>query len=60
MPTQLPEFGGNFQQGETRQAMQYDSLDHFLKTGQTALAKGLAALIFAEDDVELDGTPHHH
>ena len=40
--------------------MQYDSLDQFLKTGQPALAKGPIALVFAEDDVELDGTLRHH
>ncbi len=40
--------------------MQYESLDHFLKTGQGALAKGPVALIFAEDDVELDSTLRHH
>lgn len=40
--------------------MQYDSPDHFLKTGRTALSKGPVALIFAEDDVELDGTLDHH
>lgn len=40
--------------------MQYDSLDHFLKTGRAALAKGPVALLFAEDDVELDGTLRHH
>lgn len=40
--------------------MQYDSLDHFLKTGRDALAKGPVALIFAEDDVEFDSTLRHH
>ena len=40
--------------------MQYESLPHFLKTGQAALAKGPVALIFAEDDVELDSTLRHH
>ncbi len=40
--------------------MHYESLDHFLQTGQTALGKGPIALIFAEDDVELDGTLRHH
>ncbi|WP_196223540.1 hypothetical protein [Roseibium sp. RKSG952] len=40
--------------------MQYESLDHFLKTGQSALAKGPIALVFVEDDVELDNTLRHH
>ncbi len=40
--------------------MQYDSLDQFLKTGRAALSKGPVALIFAEDDVELDSTLRHH
>lgn len=40
--------------------MLYESLDHFLKTGRTALSKGPIALIFAEDDIELDGTLRHH
>ncbi|WP_298849745.1 hypothetical protein [uncultured Ruegeria sp.] len=40
--------------------MKHESLDHFLKSGQAALAKGPVALIFAEDDVELEGTLHHH
>jgi len=40
--------------------MRYESLDHFLKTGRSALAKGPVALIFAEDAVELDSTLRHH
>lgn len=40
--------------------MQYESPDHFLRTGQAALAKGPVALIFVEDDVEVDGTLRHH
>ncbi|MDA7964662.1 hypothetical protein [Ruegeria sp.] len=40
--------------------MQYESLPHFLKTGQAALAKGPVALIFAEDDVEIESTLRHH
>ncbi len=61
MQAQLPEFGGTFQQGGTEnRAMQYESLDHFLKAGQTVLANGPVALVFAEDDVELEGTLRHH
>ncbi|WP_299667241.1 hypothetical protein [uncultured Ruegeria sp.] len=40
--------------------MQYETLDHFLNTSQAILSKGPVALIFAEDDVELEGTLHHH
>ena len=40
--------------------MRYASLDAFLKTGKTALAKGPVAMIFVEDDVELDTTARHH
>ncbi|SHI37638.1 hypothetical protein SAMN05444404_0111 [Ruegeria lacuscaerulensis ITI-1157] len=40
--------------------MQHDSLDDFLKSGRAALSKGPVALIFAEDDVEIDGTLRHH
>lgn len=40
--------------------MKYASLDAFLKDGQTALAKGPVAMIFVEDDVELDTTARHH
>ncbi|WP_170581814.1 glycosyltransferase family 2 protein [Ruegeria arenilitoris] len=40
--------------------MKYESLDHFLKSGRAALTKGPVALVFAEDDVELDGTLRHH
>ncbi len=40
--------------------MQYESLDTFLKSGQTALRKGPVALVFAEDEVEVESTLHHH
>ncbi|MBY6082338.1 glycosyltransferase family 2 protein [Ruegeria arenilitoris] len=40
--------------------MKYESLDHFLKSDRAALTKGPVALVFAEDDVELDGTLRHH
>ncbi|WP_422047815.1 hypothetical protein [Shimia sp.] len=40
--------------------MTYDSLEQFLQTGQEHLAKGPVALIFAEDDVEVDSTLRHH
>lgn len=40
--------------------MKYESLDHFLKSGRAALTKGPVALVFAEDNVELDGTLRHH
>ena len=38
----------------------YASLQDFLKSGQAALAKGPVALIFVEDDVEIDTTLRHH
>lgn len=40
--------------------MQYSGLEDFLKRGQTALAKGPVALIFCEDEVEIDSTLRHH
>lgn len=39
--------------------MQYSDLKDFLARGQTALAKGPVALVFAEDAVELDTTLRH-
>lgn len=40
--------------------MRYTSLDHFLKTGRAALAKGPVAMIFVEDLVEVETTIRHH
>ncbi len=40
--------------------MRYDDLDHFLDKGRGALAKGPIALLFAEDDVEVETTIRHH
>ncbi len=40
--------------------MQYESLDNFLNSGQSALSKGPVALIFAEDETEVESTLHHH
>ncbi|MDX1742077.1 MAG: hypothetical protein R3186_00570 [Ruegeria sp.] len=40
--------------------MQYDSLDLFLNSGKPALAKGPVALIFTEDNIEVDSTLRHH
>ena len=40
--------------------MKYASLDQFLKTGRSALAKSPVALIMAEDQVEVDTTLQHH
>ena len=40
--------------------MQYDSVSQFLRTGKAHLAKGPVALIFVEDDVEIDSTLRHH
>ena len=40
--------------------MTYESLEQFLQTGKDHLAKGPVALIFVEDDVEVDSTLRHH
>lgn len=40
--------------------MRYNDLDHFLKKGRDALAKGPVALIIVEDLVEVDTTIRHH
>lgn len=40
--------------------MRHKSLSAFLANGKAALAKGPVAVIFAEDDVEIDTTIRHH
>lgn len=40
--------------------MQYSGLKEFLSSGKAVLAKGPIALVFAEDEVELDTTLRHH
>ena len=40
--------------------MRYANLDMFINTGRAALDKGPVALVFAEDEVELDSTLRHH
>ncbi|MDA7424907.1 hypothetical protein [Thalassococcus lentus] len=40
--------------------MHYTGLDDFLNQNKAALTKGPVALIFSEDDVELDTTLRHH
>lgn len=40
--------------------MQYRSLDHFIADGKSALSKGPIAMVFVEDDVEVDTTLRHH
>lgn len=40
--------------------MQYSSLSDFISNGQSALAKGPVAMIFAEDQIELNSTIRHH
>ncbi len=40
--------------------MRYDSFEDFLKTGRKTIPQGPVALIFAEDDIELISTIHHH
>ena len=40
--------------------MRYSGLDAFLRDGRAALAKGPVALVFAEDEIEIDSTLRHH
>ncbi|RBI70545.1 hypothetical protein DQW77_13940 [Roseovarius sp. TE539] len=40
--------------------MQYSDLDDFLARGSSALAKGPIAMIFVEDETEVDSTLRHH
>ncbi len=40
--------------------MQHESLDQFLRNGSRDLSNGPVALVFVEDDVEVDGTLRHH
>lgn len=40
--------------------MRYTGLDDFLKTGKAALTRGPVAMVFAEDEAELDTTLRHH
>lgn len=40
--------------------MQYGSLDAFLSAEEAALAKGPVAMVFVEDEVEIDSTLRHH
>ncbi len=45
---------------QTRKTMQHSGLEQFLKTGRETLAKGPVALIFCEDESEIDSTLRHH
>ena len=40
--------------------MQYTDLSDFIARGRDALAKGPIAMIFVEDEVEIDSTARHH
>lgn len=40
--------------------MQYSNLDSFIKTASAVLGNGPIAVVFAEDEVELDTTLRHH
>lgn len=40
--------------------MRYASLEAFLETGKTALAKGPIGMIMVEDSIEVDSTIRHH
>lgn len=46
--------------GKSGRAMNYASLQAFLKDGQSALGTGPVALVIAEDDVELSTTIRHN
>lgn len=45
--------------GDTVQ-LHYTSAKHFLETGSGVLAKGPVAMIFVEDEIEVDSTLRHH
>ena len=45
---------------KSRDVMQYSGLKDFLARGRDALAKGPVAMVFVEDDVEIDSTLRHH
>ena len=40
--------------------MRHTSLSDFLASGSQALARGPVAMIFCEDDVEIEATARHH
>lgn len=40
--------------------MTYDSVEQFLREGKAELLKGPVALIFVEDDIEIESTLYHH
>ena len=40
--------------------MYFSTFEEFLRNGRDLLAKGPVAMIFAEDEVELDTTLRHH
>jgi hypothetical protein len=60
--TRCGTFGTNAQHRARRFGgfMRYTSLAQFLGTAKEALAKGPLAVIFAEDEVEIDTTLRHH
>ena len=57
MPARLTDSATN---KRTEQPMNAPTLTEFLASPGTALAKGPVAMIFAEDEVELDSTLRHH
>ncbi len=40
--------------------MTYDSVEQFLRDGTAELVKGPVALIFVEDNIEIESTLYHH
>ena len=57
MPARLTDSAAN---KRTEQPMTAPTLTEFLAAPGTALAKGPVAMVFAEDEVELDSTLRHH
>lgn len=56
----LTEFVRENKKTHVGQHVTYDSLEQFLREGQSHLLKGPVALVFVEDDVEVASTLHHH
>lgn len=60
MQTDLTDFARTIQTRKPGILMRYASLDAFLTTGKSSLTGGPVAMIFVEDDVEIESTLSHH
>lgn len=61
MRSLLADFERNKDKNTQNEArMTYDSVEQFLREGQADLVKGPVALIFVEDDIEIESTLYHH